>query len=147
MEYRYHIGIDAGKQTGIAVWDATEKKFDQLQTVDFWQVVDLLITGVDRRYCRTESVVWVEDPGLNRPVFDKPGADNRRKTLHVAQAVGSVKRESELLIEGLNRYMYEVRAVRPSTGKWTAKTFKKITGYPGRTSQHARDAAKLVFGR
>jgi hypothetical protein len=39
--------------------------------------------------------------------------------------------------------------VPPKAGatKWDADTFRRLTGYSGRTSNHARDAALLVWGR
>ena len=49
-------------------------------------------------------------------------------------------------MEYLERRGYRVLLARPSREqKWDAATFKKITRYPGRASQHARDAGMLVF--
>ena len=31
--------------------------------------------------------------------------------------------------------------------KWSAEVFADMTGWKGRTSNHARDAALLVYGR
>lgn len=146
MKARYHIGIDGGVKTGLAVWDRETKKFDTLETVDFWQVVDLLVKYCDRFYERENTVVYIEDPSQNKPVFMKKGANNRAKIMKVAQNVGGVKRETELLIEGLERMLYTVKRIQPSSSKWDSKTFKSITGYKKRCSQHARDAAKLVYG-
>ncbi len=41
---------------------------------------------------------------------------------------------------------YVAQPPRAGATKWTADTFRRITGYTGRTSNHARDAALLVYG-
>lgn len=43
----------------------------------------------------------------------------------------------------------EFRALPPTKGatKMSAEAFRDLTGWRGRTSEHSRDAAMLVFGR
>ena len=62
---------------------------------------------------------------------------------------GSVRRDCEIWEEFCNHYKIPFDAVPPRKGltKWDADTFAKVTGYKGRTSNHARDAALLVFGK
>ncbi len=35
--------------------------------------------------------------------------------------------------------------VEPTRSKWDAETFRRITGWSGRTNEHGRDAARFVF--
>ena len=62
---------------------------------------------------------------------------------------GSVKRDSVIWQDALTDWGIPFEMVPPRAGatKWDADTFARITGYKGRTSNHARDAALLVFGR
>ena len=139
---RIFIGIDPGVSTGYALWEDDKLYVD---TGTFWSVVGTLEQfGRDARPEGTEIVVVIEDPNLNRPVF--PRGVNPAMMLKVAQNVGANKRDAQLLIEWAESWELEVRRVRPVSKKWDAETFQKITGYNGRTSQHARDAAKLVYG-
>ncbi|MCP9290034.1 hypothetical protein [Gracilimonas sediminicola] len=140
---RYAIGIDGGVNTGFAVWDRKEKKFAELTSEDFWEV----FSTITSLYPPALVDIYVEDPSKNKPVFFKKGANNHKKMLKVAQNVGGVKRETELLIEGLEKEGYEVQRVRPGSAKWDADTFKNMTKYKGRTNEHSRDAGRLVFQR
>lgn len=139
------IGIDCGKKTGVAVWDVNAKRFSVIKTVDFWSAYEWVASS----FSANETMVYVEDPSQNKPVW-------RRATMKdyefqkKCQQVGGVKRESLLLIEGLERRGYHVQAVRPnklSYTKMSAQNFEKITNYNKRTSEHGRDAAMLVFNR
>ena len=62
---------------------------------------------------------------------------------------GSVKRDSVIWQDALTDWGIPFEMVPPRAGatKWDADTFARITGYKGRTSNHARDAALLVYGR
>ena len=62
---------------------------------------------------------------------------------------GSVKRDCQIWEDFLRAHGIKYEMVAPHQGatKWTADTFARITGYTGRTSNHGRDAAVLVFGR
>lgn len=64
------------------------------------------------------------------------------------QGVGSVKRDSAIwedFLEDLG-FPYQARTYKAGTTKWTAEYFQRITGWPARTNEHARDAACIVHG-
>jgi hypothetical protein len=90
----------------------------------------------------TAEVVIVEDPAQNAPVFARglTGAPLGR----LAQNVGANKQMATLCTERLRSKGMNVIPVRPSKEKWDAATFAEHFIYHGRTSQHARDAARLV---
>lgn len=132
------IGIDPGVSTGVAEYDRRTMTWS-LRTSTFWEVYEW-IRGHD---LRDSILVIVEDPAANRPVFDRGVAG--RKAAHIAQSVGGVKREATLFVEGLQRLGVAVIARKPvRAAKWTAEDLKRITGVSARSSEHARDAARLA---
>lgn len=148
MKYQYYIGIDGGSHTGLAIWDGIHKEFVDIETSTFWEALERI-----RNFFPNNTLIVIEDPNQIKPTFPRNGALSPGKRDRISQNVGSVKRETELLAQGLERLGYNVRRVRPGPraityrkGKPDARTFKRITKYPGRTSQHGRDAALLVYG-
>lgn len=138
------IGIDPGKTCGLAVWDCTLQELLKLRSLDFWDTYSDVV-----HYWNNQGrplIVFLEWPGGNKPTFGrrklgKPALDRK------AQNVGSNKRTAQLLHSGFTKKGIPVRKVTPKQQKWTKKTFENITGWTGRSSQHARDAARMVFGR
>lgn len=142
---RFIIGIDGGLHTGVAVWDTTKKEFVHMKTVDFW----IAYEWISSSFSANETMVYVEDPSQNKPVWRRRGMKDYEFSKK-CQSVGAVKRETTLLIKGLRIKGFQVKAIRPKKGSYTkmkADTFKKLTKCKMRSSQHARDAAMLVFNR
>ena len=91
--------------------------------------------------------VRVEDP-RQRTWF---GTENmtREEERKKLQGVGSVKRDASIW-EGFLSDMgvwFEMVAPKRNLTKITHETFVNITKWKGRTNEHKRDAAMLVFGR
>jgi hypothetical protein len=61
---------------------------------------------------------------------------------------GAAKRDAKIWEEYLTDLAIPFERHKPEPGltKWSEDYWKRITGYAGRTSNHARDAALLVFG-
>jgi len=141
------IGIDPGVQTGFAVM--RDSSIVLLKTITFWDVPGLISEFNDvHRYFNHSLTVYIEDPNLNKPVFNR--GQQGRIALNIAQKVGANKRDAELLIDFCKKEGIEVVAVRPQSGpfnKMKAEFFKKQSGWTGRTSQHVRDACGLIMGR
>lgn len=141
-----YIGIDPGKFTGVALW-RRDTKLLELHTFSFWQAIDFLTQQIE--FCKKNNIhlkVVLEDVNQNKPIFEKKGANNKAMMLRIAQNVGSNKRDGMLIEVFVERNGIEVILVKPTTSKWSISYFQKITRYKGLTSQHARDAAKLVYG-
>jgi len=139
-----NVGIDPGVNTGIAV--GSSQGLSLLATTNFWGAVDT-ISMLHVKHGIGLSV-YIEDPSQNKPVFNRGKVG--RVAENIAQKVGSNKREGRLLIEYCQRNGIRVFAVRPTKGTMTklkSPYFKKLTGYTVRCSQHARDAAMLIFKR
>lgn len=135
-----YIGIDPGKHTGVAVWDKQGRYFTDVMTLDFFGALNFL-----KHYNPAYTQVVIEDATQNKPTFRRKGqrigvADR------MAQNVGSVKRDTQLLIEWCEQHGFAVLRVKPGKHKLKADAFKRITEFTARTSQHARDAAMLVWG-
>lgn len=146
------VGIDPGANTGFAIWNKSEQKFINILTLSFWEAITHLKELRTRHHLGLEKLeVFIEDVTQNKPIFHK---DNRPKSgqAHdrISSNVGMNKRDCQLIIEWCQINDVKLTKVRPTKKSFTKlskEEFKKITGYEGMISEHARDAAMLVFGR
>lgn len=138
---RVVIGIDPGASCGIA-WRVGKQPM-QVKTVSLMQCFAMLAQIV-QQHGVARVKVWIEDARMNRPVFDR--GQSRKATLKIAQNVGSVKRDTDLLEQHCRLLGLSPMMIRPTTAKWTTQQMLAATGI-SRSSQHARDAAKLIVGR
>lgn len=131
------IGIDCGVKTGFAV--AVDGELRHVSTETITKAMTLLNN-------------WRNDPLVGG--FIVYIEDARKRTWVTGgreklQGVGSVKRDcgiwEQFCIEQGIRY--ELVHPKNNSTKLSAEQFKKITGWTGRTSEHGRDAAMLIFGR
>ena len=129
------VGIDPGVKTGFAVWNIENQEFMHLKTLSIIQAIHELKPFI---YCLRE--IRVEDARL-RTWFGKSGREK-------LQGVGSVKRDCAIWQEFCEYHKIPFLAIKPESGstKWTSEYFKRVTGWTGRTSVHARDAGVLVYG-
>lgn len=65
------------------------------------------------------------------------------------QGAGSIKRDCKIWEDFLRDKGIPFKLIAPknNTTKLSAPAFKSITGYTGRTCEHSRDAAMMVYGR
>lgn len=135
------VGIDTGVNTGFAV------ALDEGQGGYLIQVISLTITQAMARvkelcdlYGKAELCLYIED-ARQRTWF----TGGREK----AQGVGSVKRDAQIREDWCKENAMNYKMIHPKANrtKYKADTFKKITGWIGRTNEHARDAAMLVHRR
>lgn len=140
-----YIGIDGGVKTGVAIYLSLRDSWT-LMTTDFWGAYEKVLT-----YAPSRTLVVVEDPSQVSPVYHRR-ANTRRAQDKVAERVGGVKRESLLLMEGLKRAGYTVQGAYVRGGQYqflgsklSAEEFTKLTGYTERSSQHARDAGRILM--
>ena len=137
------IGIDPGVETGFAVWSRSSKQFLELSTLSFWAAYDRVTA-----YQTDEIEIFIENPDSQRAMYVRTETVKiQRQRERIAKNIGSNRREATLLAERLTALGYAVRPVSPiKARKWDAAQFKRYTNYEGRTSQHVRDAARLVVG-
>jgi len=134
---RIIIGIDPGVKTGLAAWVPAERRFQSIETMSIVKAMDWIMLA-KRDGLQVE--VRFEDARL-RTWFGKAGREQ-------LQGAGSIKRDCSIWSEFCEYHDIPSQAVKPFKGgtKWSADYFKRLTGWKGRTSEHSRDAACLVFG-
>lgn len=135
--YKYVIGIDPGTKTGFAVWNREEKRFLEISTLDILEAIE----RISFFHVNEASIfVRIEDPHQRKWFGNNSDAKK--------QGAGSVKRDFKIFRDYFERIGIPYHAYNPKDvrTKVDAKTFKKITGHQGRTSNHARDAAMSVYG-
>lgn len=135
MTLDYVIGIDPGVNTGFAVWNGNE--FEEITATNIITAIEKL-----KRYADNFNVkVYYEDARL-RHWF---GSSGREKLM----GAGSVRRDSQIWETACKLLNIPYVAVAPKDNmtKLNAKMFATYTKWKGRTNEHGRDAAMLVFQR
>ena len=143
-----HLGIDPGANTGLAVYAPRINQITHLRTEPFWEAHDLVLGLAAPEH----MVVVLEDPTFTTYVWQANRKDTVNVKLKKAQSVGANKRDAQLWFDLLSNKGYHVITKAPGEGrgwdsaKWTEDLFQRITGCMMRSSQHARDAAAMVYG-
>lgn len=135
-----YIGIDPGKKTGFAVWDRDAKYLAEVSTLSITMAMDKVRMMADI-LGRENIRLFIED-ARKRKWYGRTGRERLK-------GAGSICRDSTIWEDFCKELgvQYVMVAPRCNTTKLNAQQFKAITGWQGLTSNHARDAACLVFGR
>lgn len=137
-----YVGIDTGIHTGVAVWYPEKQKFVTLATVKIYEAMAIVA-----RIAETDMELHVrfEDARQRKWI---PISKNMTAELGRAQGAGYVKAHCQIWEDFLtdSQIPFEAIAPRRNVTKLSAEQFGRITGYKARTSEHARDAAMLVYG-
>lgn len=137
---RYVFGIDPGVQTGLGLWDRTEKRLIVVETMPIHRA---LLTVLEK--CGS-CEVRVED-ARQRKWFGSRDANQAKYGAGVREGAGSVKRDCTIWEDFCAEYEIPCRMLAPAARltKWSPEYFEKVTGWTGRTSKHSRDAAVLCI--
>ena len=137
-----YVGLDTGTHTGFAVWDGKGKQFLGIETLP---IHTALLRVLELRETRGDVTVYFED-ARQRKWYDTNTAEEDRAKL---QGAGSIKRDCTIWEDALTEWGIPFKAIAPRNNmtKLSAESFRRITGWKGRTNEHARDAAMLVFGK
>lgn len=139
-KYEFYIGIDTGVNTGFATWSRDSESFVNIETLLIHQAMQRLtnLCANDDSY-KEKMFVRVEDARL-RKWFGKTKEE-------VLQGAGSIKRDAKIWEDFLKELGvdFEMVAPRDNKTKMDADLFKKITRWNGKTNEHSRDAAMLVY--
>lgn len=135
-----YIGIDPGVHTGFAVWHSDTKYLAEVSTLTITQAMERVKRIAEIRG-RDNIRLFIED-ARQRKWFGNAGREK-------LQGAGSVKRDSRIWEDWCREQGLQYRMVAPKNNrtKLSAAQFKVLTRWQGSTSEHARDAALLVFGR
>lgn len=135
------IGIDAGVNTGVAV--AVDGVLQSVQSMTITQAMQLVFAVLHQ-----SPTLYIED-ARKRTWFGGMDAKQAKHGAGVREGVGSVKRDCQIWEDFCKEQGIEFVLVHPAANKTKldAKDFGRITKWEGRTNEHGRDAAMLVFGR
>ena len=142
-----YIGLDPGENTGFAVWDGASGKFLEVSTLPLWKALEKVKEYHAASLSQDRDFRVVFEDARQRTWF-KPEA-NRSEYRGKLMGAGAAKRDAKIWEEYLTAQGIAFTAVKPRPGltKWKAEYWQKIIGWKGRTSEHARDAALLVWGQ
>lgn len=143
----FYIGIDTGTHTGLAVWNGALRRFEVVETMPLHRA--LLCVHEYQERCADLGVpltVVFEDARQRKWIPQERNNSEYRGRL---MGAGAVKRDAVIWEEFLTDYKITFEKRAPSKGltKWNQEQFERLTGWKGRTSNHARDAAMLVYQR
>lgn len=135
------IGIDTGVHTGFAVYDTDLKALIYVKEYPIHRAMDI----VKRLFDDGSDIKVRFEDARKRTWFGYHTAKEDRARL---QGAGSVKRDCQIWEDYLTdlRIPFEMVAPKNNATKLTAEQFRRITGYEGKTNEHGRDAAMLVYG-
>lgn len=137
------IGIDPGAHTGFALWDAAHL---QLRRVESMSIAEAQQEIREAWWNQTLDLVIVED-ARKRTFFRRMDILQAKYGAAVREGAGSAKREASIWEEFLKILGVPYVMLSPRRTKTKAPRFQLQTGWKGRTNEHARDAAMLVFGQ
>lgn len=143
------VGLDPGAETGFATYDPTARRLESVTSLSFWAVHGLFETS----FAPTDSsppgpvVLVVIEDARKLPIFGKHDGVRGRRRDRLARNVGRIDRDVDLWLRYLSARGYRVLLVEPQREKWSGERLRQVTRYEGRTNQHGRDAARLVWGR
>ena len=143
------IGIDTGVHTGFAVaFDHGEGGV--LQKVECHSITQAMqnVLEYEDEYELKDLMLYIEDP-RKRTWFGGADARQARSGAGIREGVGSVKRDAQIWGDWCTEQGLNFKMIHPAANatKKKAVDFKRRTGWTGRTNEHARDAAMLVFKR
>ena len=134
------IGIDCGSNTGLAVWNG--RKLIECDTLLIHQAMERV-----KELAKEGDVKVIFEDARQRTFLprERSISEYRGKLM----GAGSVKRDCSIWGDFCTDNGIPFLAVPPKAGmtKWPSDVFASITGYHGRTSEHSRDAALLVYGK
>ena len=138
-----YVGIDTGEHTGVAVWHSDEKRFISIATRPLWAALQDVL-ALKATYGGV--TVIFEDARQRKWLPRERSASEYRGKL---MGAGAVKRDAKIWEEFLKDNEIPYMAIPPRVGltQWSADNWARVTQWQGRTSEHARDAALLVYGR
>lgn len=139
MKKSYYIGIDPGINVGMAEWSANDKSLKFVASYQLWEVFRILDSYTE--LFKEQVTIRIENPNTWIG-FRNISADAGR-----LQGAGAVKQTYKHLIEYFeaNGFEYQPVKLQGTMKKISSEKFKSLTGWTGRTNEHGRDAAMMVW--
>jgi hypothetical protein len=134
------IGIDPGVTTGLAFVDGST---GNLFRVESHSILAAMQEIRNFRLTNNNTIIqiFIENPS-KRKWFGNTGRE-------VLQGAGSIKRDYSIWLEFFKMYVFQFQEVDPKNNrtKVRASSFNSITKWRGKTNEHSRDAAMMIFGK
>jgi len=143
------IGIDPDlKKSGFAMIDVipfVAPAVSVVCTMDFFELIEVLT--IQKNFCLNKGIkyiIFIEAGWLNKK-SNYHAAFNKEIAGRIGKNVGENHAVGKLLEEYCIREKIDYKLVRPTTKKWDAELFKKITKYNKRTNSEMRDAVRAAW--
>ena len=135
------IGIDTGVKTGYAVAmdHGTGGELHQVECLSITKAMQA-VQEIKAIHGKDNLKLYIED--ARKRTWFTGGKEK-------AQGVGSVKRDAQIWEDWCKEQGINFKLIHPAANatKKKVEDFTRMTGWAGRTNEHARDAAMLVFKR
>lgn len=143
------IGIDPdSKAHGVAIYE--NKKLVELCNLQLMDIVTRFLIPATCCLFSVENVI------ANKPIFSNKTQKTKNAQGRVGQNVGQCKQSQIELVRALDYYDANYILINPQRGNWgtsksanetatKTKTFKKATGWDGRSNSDTRSAAFFGF--
>lgn len=136
-----YLGIDPDSdRSGIALWDAREKKLLECKAVNFFEVLHLLDVVKDQKGIAIIEAGWLNKKSNFHPAQGPSVREN------IAKKVGQCEQVGKLLVQYCELHAIRYQTIRPTRNKKQNDFIFQQTQWPGRSNQEMRDAAALVYG-
>jgi hypothetical protein len=145
------LGIDPGKDTGIALYNTDDQILEQLTTIEGWQMVSTIMDLISRD--KLQAVVF-EDIRKQSHIFNKGNKLFNKTLAKRGRNVGSIDTYCEIIEKTCNKCNIPCYGLSPKEkgAKWEHKKRDLRNGcfldyfpyWKGKTNEHNRDAAKLL---
>lgn len=148
------IGIDPGVNTGFAIWSTDRFALVRVESMSIIRAMGEVQLYAESRLELDsalqrdhEFIVIVEDARKRKwsGGFREIDENTEKYGAAAREGVGSVKRDCSIWEEFLTEHQIPHEMRFPRATKMLAAPFKRLTLWPERTNQHARDAAMIVF--
>ena len=138
LSYRYAIGIDPGVNCGFAIYDRQLAELTHCCSLPLHELFDTL-----KAWSGNGIEVFIENPNTWVQFKGKKTMDSR------LQGAGAVKQSYRHIVEFLQDYSiaFKPTKLQGNMKKVSHDYFVKLTGFDGKTNEHGRDAAMIVFKR
>ena len=138
------VGIDPDlTKSGVCVikqMPFEKKEVLHLTTLPFFSTIEL----IKELAVGNEVMVVIEAGWLNNK-SNFHGNYSANVSARIGKNVGENHAAGKLLAEAMEFYKIPYKLVRPTTEKWNAEFFKKVTKLERRTNAEERDALKLIW--
>ncbi|MEM1095316.1 MAG: hypothetical protein AAGJ10_12005 [Bacteroidota bacterium] len=139
------MGIDPGDTTGLALYSPEAHVLVEVTSGTFWAMAE----RVRREWTQGRLALVVIEDTRALPIYERHNNKklDRPRRDRLCRNVGRIDRDCALWAALCEETGIPYRLVKPiKGGKWSADTLRGVTGFSGRTNQHGRDAARLVWG-